>query len=62
MQTIRWGIVGPGKIARKFARAIENLPQCSLTAVCGTSMEKAEQFAKDLGLNLLETVDLRPIR
>ena len=47
MQTIRWGIVGPGKIARKFARAIENLPQCSLTAVCGTSMEKAEQFAKE---------------
>lgn len=31
--------------------------------VCLPEMaEKAEQFAKDLGLNLLETVDLRPIR
>lgn len=46
MKTIRWGIVGSGKIAQKFARAIAALPQCELSAVCATSMEKATAFAE----------------
>lgn len=50
MKTIRWGVVGPGKIARKFARAVAHLPQCKIVAVCGTSMEKAQAFADEFGV------------
>lgn len=50
MKMIRWGIVGPGKIARKFARTIARLPQCEIIAVCGTSMEKAQAFADEFGI------------
>ena len=47
MKTIRWGIVGPGKIARRFAQTVANLPQCEIAAVCGRSMEKAQAFADE---------------
>lgn len=50
MKTIRWGVVGPGKIARKFANTIANLPQCEIIAVCGTSMEKAQAYADEFGV------------
>lgn len=47
MKTIRWGIIGPGKMARKFAQTVANLPQCEIAAVCGRSMEKAQAFAEE---------------
>lgn len=50
MKIIRWGIVGPGNIAKKFARAVANLPQCEIAAVCGSSQEKAERFAKEFDI------------
>lgn len=50
VKTIRWGVVGPGKIAKKFARSVAQLPQCEIAAVCGTSMEKAQKFAEEFGI------------
>lgn len=42
---IRWGIVGPGNIANKFAKAIKNVKGAELTAVASRSKEKSREFA-----------------
>lgn len=42
---IRWGIVGPGKIARKFARDLLLFEDAQIFAVASRNLERAEQFA-----------------
>ncbi len=44
---IRWGIVGPGFIANKFAKAIQNVEEAELVAVASRSKERATAFAQD---------------
>ncbi len=44
-KTIRWGILGPGTIANKFAKAIKNVEGAELVAVASRSMETANAFA-----------------
>ncbi len=46
MKTIRWGIIGLGKIANKFAQDIQNVGNCELYAVASRYQEKANSFAK----------------
>ncbi|HOL79138.1 MAG TPA: Gfo/Idh/MocA family oxidoreductase [Clostridiales bacterium] len=46
MKTIRWGIVGAGNIANRFAEACNNTPGAELCAVASRDIAKAEQFAK----------------
>lgn len=46
MKEVRWGIVGPGDIANKFAYAVRNVEGAVLSAVASRSMEKGEAFAK----------------
>ena len=48
MSKIRFGIVGPGNIAKKFAAAANNLKEdCELIAVASShDLAKAEAFAK----------------
>jgi len=41
----RWGIIGPGKIAEKFARDLSALPNARLQAVASRSLERARLFA-----------------
>ena len=43
---IRWGIVGPGNIAEKFARDLINLEGAELTAVASRNLERANRFAE----------------
>jgi predicted dehydrogenase len=43
--TIRWGIIGPGHIAEKFAADLQHAPGCSLAAVASRSYERAKNFA-----------------
>lgn len=43
---IKWGIVGPGNIANKFAQAIKIVSGASLVAVASRSEEKAREFAE----------------
>ncbi|MCL2509326.1 MAG: Gfo/Idh/MocA family oxidoreductase [Oscillospiraceae bacterium] len=50
MQTIRWGIVGPGDIAHRFAQACKNTPGASLEAVASRSAERAEAFGDEFGV------------
>ena len=50
MRTIRWGIIGPGAIARKFALDIRTVPGCSLESVAGRDASRAEAFARANGV------------
>lgn len=50
MKKIRWGIVGPGNIANKFAVAIKNVEGAELTAVAARSLEKGSEFAAKYGI------------
>jgi predicted dehydrogenase len=43
--TIRWGIVGPGSIANRFANAVKNVAGAQVTAVASRSAERAKAFA-----------------
>ncbi|WP_299390597.1 Gfo/Idh/MocA family oxidoreductase [uncultured Gelidibacter sp.] len=46
MKTIRWGIIGLGKIANKFATDLQSVTHCELYAVASRHQEKANSFAK----------------
>ncbi len=45
----KWGIIGPGKIAQKFAAALALVPDATLHAVASRELEKAKQFAHAWG-------------
>lgn len=47
MQTIRWGILGCGKIARKFASDLKLVANAELIAVAAREQSTADAFAKD---------------
>lgn len=48
-QTFNWGIIGPGKIARKFAEDLAALPHARLHAVASRSLARAQDFATAFG-------------
>lgn len=47
---IRWGILGGGNIARRFAQSMEAVSGSRITAVSCRSLEKAEAFAGRYGI------------
>lgn len=44
---IKWGILGPGNIAKKFASDLSLVPNAVLSAVASRNLNKAEVFAKE---------------
>jgi len=46
---LKWGIVGLGNIANKFAKDLALVDNCELVAVASRSAEKAEEFSKEYG-------------
>jgi predicted dehydrogenase len=44
---IRWGIVGPGKIAHSFAQDLDLVDGGRLTAVASRSLDRAKEFASE---------------
>lgn len=44
---LRWGIIGPGGIARKFAHEVQSFTSSRVTAVGSRSVERAEEFARE---------------
>ncbi len=50
---MEWGIVGPGGIARKFARDLRVAGGCRLRAVAGRDISRAGSFAEEAGADLV---------
>ena len=50
MQTIKWGIIGPGAIATAFAYSIQGIDNSELIGVFGRSKEKTIHFANSFNL------------
>ena len=48
-KTYRWGILGPGRIAEKFASALRYTERAEVFAVASRDMERASQFAGKYG-------------
>lgn len=49
---MKWGIIGPGKIARQFAEALAESKQGQLYAVASRNAERANSFAKQYGADV----------
>ena len=49
-RVVRWGILGAGKIAHRFARSLSHDPRCELVAISCRSAEKARTFALEHGV------------
>ncbi|HEU4373925.1 MAG TPA: Gfo/Idh/MocA family oxidoreductase [Telluria sp.] len=47
MTTVRWGILGTGKIARAFAEALKDTPGAVLAGVASRSIDGAQAFARE---------------
>ncbi len=50
MNKIRFGIVGTGSIAHRFAEAVKNVPQAELSAVASRTQVNAEIFANEFNI------------
>jgi predicted dehydrogenase len=48
---VYWGILGAGKVARRFAADLKLLPEARLVAVGSLSVERARSFAQELRLD-----------
>ena len=48
-RVIRWGIVGTGRIARRFAQGLAHVPNAELTALWSRRAESAVAFANEYG-------------
>ena len=51
MRKIRWGIIGTGNIAEKFAIALKSMGDCELTAVASRSDYRAKEFANRFNIS-----------
>ena len=45
MTTFAWALIGPGKIARRFADAVAEMPGTELRALLGRDATRAGDFA-----------------
>ncbi|MFN7162204.1 MAG: Gfo/Idh/MocA family oxidoreductase, partial [Fimbriimonadales bacterium] len=50
MGTIKWGILGTGKIARRFMQAAFYVPEAQVIAVGSRTQASAEQFGAQYGV------------
>lgn len=51
MEKIRWGIVGPGKIATSFANDLQLVNDAEIAAVASRNQERAQRFAIDFNVS-----------
>jgi predicted dehydrogenase len=49
MDTIRWGVLAPGRIARSFVTDLALVPDAELVASGSRSLDRATQFADEFG-------------
>ncbi len=48
--SVKWGIIGPGRIARKFATDLAGVPGAELYAVASSDIRRAQSFAAEFGV------------
>lgn len=48
---LKWGIIGPGGIARKFAEEVPKLTRSTIAAVASRSSERAASFAREFAID-----------
>ncbi|MBC3194746.1 Gfo/Idh/MocA family oxidoreductase [Pseudonocardia sp. C8] len=53
--TVKWGIIGPGRIAGKIAPDFGHVRDAELVAVASRSTERAEAFARSHGIGRVHT-------
>jgi len=51
MDNVRWGVIGPGRIASRLVRDFPHVPGASLVAVASRSVERAAAFAAEHGID-----------
>lgn len=51
-KTIHWGIIGAGKIARKFAQDLSKIPGAKLYAIASRTLEKAKSFGVEFNADV----------
>ncbi|MBL86376.1 MAG: oxidoreductase [Winogradskyella sp.] len=51
-KTIRWGIIGAGKIATKFAKDLSTVPNSKLYAIASRNLEKAKIFGQEFNADV----------
>jgi dihydrodiol dehydrogenase / D-xylose 1-dehydrogenase (NADP) len=49
-KVVRWGILGPGGIAHKFADALKRTQGCTIAAVGSRGLDRAKAFAKEFDI------------
>lgn len=49
-EKLRWGIIGAGSIARKFAEGLKQVESAELVAIGSRSQKKADKFGSDHGV------------
>ena len=49
--TVRWGVVGPGRIARTFAKAMQDKLVGEIVAVASSNKERAQNFANEFNVS-----------
>jgi predicted dehydrogenase len=50
LKTTKWGIIGPGRIAHKFAQGLAVIPDAQLFAVASRSEDRARDFARQYNI------------
>jgi predicted dehydrogenase len=50
MSNVRWGVVGPGRIAARVVRDFAHVPDAEVVAVASRSAERAQAFAQANGI------------
>ena len=50
MKKLRFGIVGTGNIAHRFAEAIKNVTDAELVAIASRTKENADKFADEFNI------------
>lgn len=51
-EKIKWGIIGPGRIAKKFITSLQHVEDAELYAVASRSLERAKEFAEANGAKM----------
>lgn len=50
-KTINWGIIGPGRIAKKFAQSFDVIENANLYAVASNNKQRGDSFAKEFNID-----------